>query len=110
MKQTIAGIPVYEKYSVLIAAKTAAETTAPLELRTLVNYTLSCSTLGTGEEILGEVYDVANSAWKPWMINGVRVKFAKDYEQLGISQTSAIVRFVKGLTATAVGLVVSRPQ
>lgn len=109
MTQTIAGIPAYEKYSVLIAAKTAAETTDAIEIRNHINYTFSCSTLATGEEILGEVYDVTQSAFKPWMIGGVRVKLAKDYEQIQATQTTAIVRFVKGTTASLVGLFVAHP-
>lgn len=110
MSATIESVVVWEKYDVLIAAKTAAETTALIELRNHINYSFSCSTLGVGEEILVEIYDVSKSAWQPYMIGSDRVKMAKGYEQLHFQQVSALIRFIKPITVATVGLVVSHPQ
>jgi hypothetical protein len=107
---TVEGVRVYEKYTVLIAAKTAAETTKLLELRNHINYTFTCSTLGASEEILGEIYDITRSVWQPWMVEGNRVKLMKDYEQIHITQTTALVRFIKPVTAQDVGFFVAHPQ
>jgi hypothetical protein len=41
------------------------------------------------------------------MLNGSRVKIAKDYEQLQLNASSILVRFVKSITASAVGLTMS---
>lgn len=110
MSETIESVKVYEKHAVVIEAKTAAETTPLIELRNHINYTYSCSTLGSGEEILVEIYDVSKSAWKPYMVGGERVKLAQNYEQLYFSQVSALIRFIKPITVASVGLVVSHPQ
>ena len=110
MSQTILGVKVYEKYAVLIEAKTAAETTLLIELRNYINYTFSCSVLGVGEEILAEIYDVSKTAWQPYMIGGSRVKLAQNYEQIQITNTTSLIRFVKAATVAGVGLVISHPQ
>lgn len=110
MSQVIAGVTVYEKHAVVIEPKTAAETTDLIELRNHINYSYSCTTLGASEEILVEIYDVSKSAWQPYMIDGDRVKLAKDYEQLHFRQVSALIRFIKQITVATVGLVVSHPQ
>lgn len=107
---TIEGVPVYEEYTVLIEAKTTAETTALIELRNYINYTFTASTLGAGEEITVDVYDHAKSAWQPMMVDGFRVKLSFGYEQLQISDTTAVIRFNKSATASAVGLVMSHPK
>jgi hypothetical protein len=41
------------------------------------------------------------------MLNGGRVKLAKDYEQLQLSASSILVRFIKAATAAPVGLTMS---
>lgn len=110
MSVTIEGVVVWEKYSVLIEAKTAAETTALIALRNYINYTFTSSTLGAGEEILVEIYDVSRTAWQPYMVSGSRVKLDQNYEQLQLKDVSALIRFVKPITAELVGLVVSHPQ
>jgi len=110
MSQVIENITVYEKHAVVIEAQTAAVTTDLIELRNHINYSYSCSTLGVGEEILVEIYDVSKSAWQPYMVDGDRVKLAKDYEQLHFRQVSALIRFIKPLTAQDVGLAVAHPQ
>lgn len=110
MSQVIENVTVYEKHAVVIEPKTAAETTDLIELRNHINYSYSCSTLGVGEEIPVEIYDVSKSAWQPYMIDGDRVKLAKDYEQLHFRQVSALIRFIKPITVATVGLVVSHPQ
>lgn len=110
MSQVIENVTVYEKHAVVIEAKTAAETTPLIELRNHINYAYSCTTLGASEEILVEIYDVSKAAWKPYMIDGDRVKLAQNYEQLYFSQVSALIRFIKPITVASVGLVVSHPQ
>jgi len=110
MSQVIEGVKVFEKHAVVIEAQTTAETTDLIELRNHINYSFSCSTLGVGEEILVEIYDVSKSAWKPYMVDGYDLKLAKDYEQLHLRQVSALIRFVKPVTVASVGLVVSHPQ
>ena len=107
MSLTVDGVTLNDNVQVVIVAKTAAETTAPIPLRDLVNYTLTSTTLGTGEEILGEIYDVTLEDWQPWMVGGDRVKLAQNYEQISVSNVSCMVRFVKSITASAVGLTMS---
>lgn len=93
----------------IIPATTAIFTSAAIEIRDLVNYTFTSSTLGAGEEILVEIYDFSQlvPVWQPYMLNGSRVKLAKDYEQLLLSASSILVRFVKGATGNDVGLTLS---
>lgn len=107
MSLTVDSVTLNDNLRVVIAAKTAAETTAPIALRDLVNYTLTCSTLGVDEEVLGEIYDASIEDWQPWMVDGDRVKFAQDYEQITISNVSCFVRFIKPITANPVGLTMS---
>jgi hypothetical protein len=110
MSEKIEGTTVYEHYGVLIAAKLEAETTDLIELRNHINYSFSCSTLGTGEEILVEIYDVTKNEWQPYFIGGSRVKLAQNYQQLHFEKVSALIRFVKPVTVAPVGLFVSHPQ
>jgi hypothetical protein len=65
--------------------------------------------LQAGEEILVDIYDFSQlvPVWQPYMLNGSRVKLAKDYEQLQLSASSILVRFVKTATAAPVGLTMS---
>jgi len=93
----------------IIPATTAIFTSAAIEIRDLVNYTFTSSTLGIGEEIFVEIYDFSQAVpvWQPYMLNGGRVKLAKDYEQLQLSASSILVRFVKTVTAAPVGLTLS---
>lgn len=102
----IDGVRLHGTRKVIIPATTSAVTTAPIEIRDLVNYTFTSSTLGIGEEILVEIYDFSlpTPTWQPYMLNGSRVKLAKDYEQLQLNASSILVRFVKGATASDVGL------
>ena len=71
--------------------------------------TIAVSTLGTDEEILVEIYDFSlpTPTWQPYMLNGSRVKLAKDYEQLQITASAIVIRFVKGATSNPVGLTMS---
>lgn len=105
----IDGVQLHGTRKVLIEATTSAVTTAPIEIRDLVNYTFTSSTLGTGEEILVEIYDFSlpTPTWQPYMLNGSRVKLAKDYEQLQLSASAIVIRFVKGATSNPVGLTMS---
>jgi len=104
---TVDSVTLNDNVLVVIIAKTAAETTSPIPLRDLVNYTLTCTALGASEEIICEIYDVTTEDWQPWMVDGDRVKFAQDYEQITISNVSCFVRFIKTVTATPVGLTMS---
>lgn len=100
------GVQLHGTRKVIIPATTSAVTTAPIEIRDLVNYTFTSTTLQAGEEILVEIYDFSQlvPVWQPYMLNGSRVKLAKDYEQLQLNASSILVRFVKGATASDVGL------
>ena len=53
----IDGVLLHGTREVLIEATTSAVTTHLVEIRDIVNYTFTSSTLGTGEEILVEIYD-----------------------------------------------------
>lgn len=89
---------------ILIASKTDTETSNPVTIHAHTQYTLLSSTLGAGEEILGEIYDPTKTAWQPWYFAGNRVKLAQNQEQFFFDGASAIVRFVKPTTSQAVGL------
>ena len=105
----IDGVLLHGKREVLIEATTSVVTTPLVEIRYIVNYTFTSSTLGTGEEILVEIYDFSlpTPTWQPYMLNGSRVKLAKDYEQLQITASAIVIRFVKGATSNPVGLTMS---
>ena len=72
-----------------------------IEIRDIVNYTFTSSTLGTDEEILVEIYDFSlpTPTWQPYVLDGARVRLSKDYEQLQISASAIVIRFVKGATS-----------
>ena len=89
---------------ILIASKTDTETSNPVTIHAHTQYTLLSSTLGAGEEIVGEIYDPTKTAWQPWYFAGNRVKLAQNQEQFFFDGASAIVRFVKPTTSQAVGL------
>jgi hypothetical protein len=89
---------------ILIASKTDTETSNPVTIHAHTQYTLLCSTLGSGEEILGEIYDPTKTAWQPWYFAGNRIKLAQNQEQFFFDGVSAIVRFVKPATTAQVGL------
>ena len=105
----IDGVLLHGKREVLIEATTSVVTTPLVEIRDIVNYTFTSSTLGTDEEILVEIYDFSlpTPTWQPYMLNGSRVKLAKDYEQLQITASAIVIRFVKGATSNPVGLTMS---
>ena len=105
----IDGVLLHGTREVLIEATTSAVTTPLIEIRDIVNYTFTSSTLGTDEEILVEIYDFSlpTPTWQPYMLNGSRVKLAKDYEQLQITASAIVIRFVKGATSNPVGLTMS---
>lgn len=105
----IDGVLLHGTREVLIEATTSAVTTPLIEIRDIVNYTFTSSTLGTGEEILVEIYDFSlpTPTWQPYMLDGSQVKLAKDYEQLQISASAIVIRFVKGATSNPVGLTMS---
>lgn len=105
----IDGVLLHGTREVLIEATTSAVTTPLIEIRDIVNYTFTSSTLGTDEEILVEIYDFSLPipTWQPYMLDGSQVKLAKDYEQLQISASAIVIRFVKGATSNPVGLTMS---
>ena len=98
------GVYFTAKHTVLIQAKTEAETTIGMNLKAGVKYTLLSSTLGAGEEIVGEVYDPSRSVWQPWHHQGYEVKLVQKHEQMLLSDVSSFVRFVKSSTSQPVGL------
>jgi len=109
MPLIVENVQLHGTRKAIIPATTAIVTSEAVEIRDLVNYTFTSSTLGAGEEILVEIYDFSQlvPVWQPYMLNGGRVKLAKDYEQLQLSASSILVRFVKATTAAPVGLIMS---
>ena len=105
----IDGVLLHGTREVLIEATTSAVTTPLIEIRDIVNYTFTSSTLGTGEEILVEIYDFSlpTPTWQPYILNGARVRLSKDYEQLQITTSAIVIRFVKSATSNPVGLTMS---
>ena len=105
----IDGVLLHGTREVLIEATTSAVTTPLVEIRDIVNYTFTSSTLGTDEEILVEIYDFSLPipTWQPYMLDGERVRLSKDYEQLQISASAIVIRFVKSATSNPVGLTMS---
>lgn len=93
----------------IIPATNGAIVSDAIEIRDLVNYTFTSTTLGAGEEIALEIYDFSQvvPVWQPYMLNGGRVKLVQNYEQLQLSASAILVRFVKTVTANAVGLTMS---
>lgn len=91
---------------ILIASKTDTETSNPVTIHAHTQYTLLCSTLGAGEEIVGEIYDPSRSAWQPWYFAGNRVKLTQNQEQFFFNGMSGLVRFIKPVTTTNVGLTI----
>jgi hypothetical protein len=91
-------------HDILIDSKTDAETTNPVTIHAHTQYTLLASTLSAGEEVLGEIYDPSRGVWQAWFFSNNRVKLAQNQEQFFFDAASAIVRFVKPVTAQAVGL------
>lgn len=109
MATKIEGVQIFDNHQVIIEATTNAAATGLIELRPFVKYTLLCSTLGAGEEILGEIYDVSRNVWQPWYYAGNRVRLAQNAEQWFFDGTSSLVRFLKSATANPSGLVLSHP-
>lgn len=109
MPLIVENVQLHGTRKAIIPATTSAVTTDPIEIRDLVNYTFTSTTLQTGEEILVDIYDFSLLVpdWQPYMLNGSAVKLAKDYEQLQLSASSILVRFVKSTTAAPVGLIMS---
>ena len=100
------NVSLNDEVKIIIQATVSAVTTEPIPLRANTKYTLLCSTLGAGEEIVGEIYDPSRSAWQPWFYAGNRVKLAQNQEQFFFDGASGLVRFVKPVTTTNVGLTI----
>ena len=97
----IDGVQLHGTREVLIEATTSAVTTPLIEIRDLVNYTFTSSTLGTGEEILVEIYDFSlptPNFGSLYVLDGARVRLSKDYEQLQNKCICYCDSFVKGAT------------
>lgn len=109
MATKIEGVQIFDNHQVIIEATTNPVTTGLIEIRPFVKYTLLSSTLGAGEEVLGEIFDVSRNVWQPWYYAGNRVKLAQNQEQFFFSDTSSLVRFLKSATANPAGLVLSHP-
>jgi hypothetical protein len=109
MPVVVENVQLHGTRKAIIPATTNINISAAIEIRDLVNYTFTSSTLGVGEEIVLDIYDFSLSepTWQPYMLNGGRVKLAKDYEQLQLSASSVLVRFIKTATAAPVGLTMS---
>lgn len=100
----VENVSLNDEVKIIIQATVSAVTTGAIALRAGAKYTLLCSTLGAGEEIVGEIYDPSRSAWQPWFYEGNRIKLTQNQEQFFFDGASAIVRFVKPITSANVGL------
>ncbi len=101
---------------VAIAPTTAAATSDVFELRASgsmqnpVNYSLISSPLGVGEEIAVEIWNEARQAFQPMNRDGAAVKLTKNNDWLTFDSVSLRVRFVKGVTVSAVGVAFISPR
>lgn len=108
----MAGIYVENIYvsfnnKIVLPADTAAIVSTPFEVRDTTSYTLTCSTLGVGEEIVFEIYDFSTGLWQLLYVDGTQVKFSQYNEQIYIKDSSMLLRLTKDVTASAVGVAIS---
>lgn len=95
------------KRIVVLEADTIAITSTPFEVRDTTSYTLTCSSLGASEEIVFEVYDFSTNLWQLLYVDGDQVKFSQYNEQIYIEDSSLLLRLIKTITATDVGVTMS---
>lgn len=109
MTMIVEGVQLSGTRKIIIPATVNAVPSDPIELRDLVNYTVTSTTLGVGEAITAEIYDFSQTVpvWQPYMYSGVRVKLEKNVEQLQLSGSAILIRFTKTVTASPVGLTLS---
>lgn len=108
----MAGIYVENIYvsfnnKIVLPADTAAIVSTPFEVRDTTSYTLTCSTLGVGEEIVFEIYDFSTGLWQNLYVDGAVVKFSQQHEQICVKDSSMLLRLSKTITATDVGVTMS---
>lgn len=90
----------------LIEATVDPITSEPYELVTDKDYTIVTSTLGTGEEVIINIYDYSKDTFQPLKVNGDQVKMIKDFELLTFSGVSCIIQLVKSATVSPVGVTI----
>ena len=101
---------------VAIAPTTAVATSEEFELRASgsmqnpINYSLISSPLGVDEEVAVQIWNEAGQSWQVFNRDGAAVKLTKDNDWLPFDNVSLRVRFVKGVTATAVGVALVSPR
>lgn len=100
------GVTLNDNVQIVIVAKTAAETTAPFPIRANTSYTFICSGLASDEEIAIEVYDPALEDFTQLYDDGLEVKFAQNHHKLNFSNESMLIRIVKPITDSDVGVTV----
>lgn len=100
----VENVRLSDTHTIVIVAKTQAETTAPFAIRANTSYTLICSELASDEEIPIEVYDPALEDFTQLYDGGYAVKFAQNYQKITFTNESMIIRFVKPVTIAEVGL------
>lgn len=103
----IENIYVSFKNKIVLPAGATAIVSTPFEVRDTSSYTLTCSTLGVGEEIVFEVYDFSTDLWQQLYVDGVLVKFSQNHEQIYIKDSSMLLRLSKTITASNVGVTMS---
>ena len=103
-------------HEVAIAATTEAATSEAFELRSTasmqnpVNYSVISSPLGAGEKVSVEIWNEAGSAWQAFNRDGGPVELTQHNDWLPLDAVSLRVRFVKTVTADAVGVSFVRPR
>lgn len=101
---------------VAIAPTTAAATSEVFELRATgsmqnpINYSAISSPLGNGEEVAVQLWNEADQGWQAMNRDGAAVKLTKDNDWLTFDSVSLRVRFVKGVTVSAVGVAFISPR
>lgn len=90
--------------NVVITATTTATESEPFELVSERSYTILSSTLGLGETVTVHVYDYATEAFIPMKVGGDTVYMTQNYQVLTFSNVSCVIKLVKSITASAVGV------
>ena len=100
----VENVRLSDTHTIVIVAKTQAETTVPFAIRANTSYTFICSELASNEEIPIEVYDPSVEDFVQLYDDGDAVKFTSGYHKINFKDESMLIRFVKSITSENVGL------
>ena len=100
----VENVRLSDTHTVVIVAKTQAETTVPFAIRAHIAYTFICGELAGSEEVAVEVYDPSVEDFVQLYDDGDAVKFASGHHKINFEKESMLIRFVKSITSGNVGL------